>query len=130
SLAGGDPISAIISSITVSREARDTTSPTNILNLTCRTTDPNDCPRILNAVIKSYKQYLNKEYETINENMIKEIHKVVDILTKDIERLKKEQIEFREKERVLFKGAVTFNPHQERLIQYDTELATLEARRI
>jgi polysaccharide biosynthesis transport protein len=128
SLAGAEPTAAIQSALTVSRDTKDTGGSNNILNLSYRGKVAAECGTILNAVIESYRDFLDDTYKRVNENSYELITKARDILQNDLDQKVKEYNAFREKTPLLLKGKDGANLHQERLVGIEAKRAAIVVR--
>jgi capsular exopolysaccharide synthesis family protein len=72
------PHEAIRKSLAVTR------SKDNILNLSFRGTNPEECAVILNAVIGSYKEFLDETYRKIGQDTLRLVTQARDILHKEL----------------------------------------------
>jgi len=81
----GDPVAAIVGSLGVNRE-KDVSSggPNNIINMSYRCTVPEDCGKILEAIIESYKDFLDEKYRGFSEETLNLITRGRDLLKTDL----------------------------------------------
>jgi uncharacterized protein involved in exopolysaccharide biosynthesis len=84
-----DPIQAIRSALTVQREGKDPLAASNVLNLSYRGTNANDCEIIVDAVIDSYKDFLDKKYKNVSNTVLVEINRAVVDMQKSFDIKKK-----------------------------------------
>jgi capsular exopolysaccharide synthesis family protein len=117
----GDPTWEIIGSLKLSRES-NAGSPTTILNLSYRGGVAEDTGIVLEAVIRSYQQFLKARYKSVSDDTAKQITDAGEILEKRITRKQKEYEEFSREHPTMWKGKDGISLVQERLL-------TLEARR-
>src|SRR5262249_24122137 len=97
SLAGeGEAVQAILPSLSVAR-ARDTTAAggSNILNLSFRATANDECARVLNAIIESYKSFLDEKYHLASDDTLKLITQARDVLEKELAEKEAAYLELR-----------------------------------
>jgi hypothetical protein len=80
-----DPTGQIIGSLTVNREvAKDASGMApNILNLSYRGQERDECASILNAIIESYKDFLDETYRNVSDDTLELITKARDVLQED-----------------------------------------------
>ncbi|HEX5272654.1 MAG TPA: Wzz/FepE/Etk N-terminal domain-containing protein, partial [Gemmataceae bacterium] len=91
----GDPTPSIIGSLTAARDGKDW-STTNVVNLSYRGSASDDCPVVLNAVIDSYRDFLEETYRNVSDNTLELITKARDLLDQDLKEKRKKYREFRE----------------------------------
>src|SRR5437773_2306317 len=99
-----------------------------IMDISCRTKEPDDCRAILNAVIGSYQDFLKVTYRDINAETLETIDRVRGVLQKDLEAKEKVYLEFRQKTPVLWKGKDGNTVDQERLFNIDSRRSALQMR--
>ena len=121
SLAGSDPVSAIIGSLSV-RPAKD---GTDVLGLTYRGKYPEDCTKILNAIIVSYEDFLGKTQRNISEETVQLITEAKDTLMKQLEEKEAAFGKFRERAPLLWNREEGTNPHAERLSSIESARTSL-----
>ena len=132
SLAGaGDPASRIIGSLTVNRElAKDASGMApNILNLSFRGQARDECTIVLNAVIDSYKDFLDETYRNVSDDTLELITKARDVLQKDLALKAEEYRKFRQESPLFWKGKDGVSFAQERLGSWESKLSSLFLQR-
>ncbi len=88
-------IYSIIQSLTVARDLKEQgMAPTNILMLTFRGTVADECPKVLNAVITSYQNFLNNTYNEVGTTTVNLIGQARDQLSVLIDQKQKEYEKF------------------------------------
>src|SRR5439155_22490538 len=75
-----DPASAIGAALTVTREMKENNNPTNISILTGRSVDPEESLKIVDAVIKGYKEFLDETFRTVSDQTLELITQARDTL--------------------------------------------------
>jgi capsular exopolysaccharide synthesis family protein len=82
----GDPVGIIAATLAVERDKpRDTSSgPSNIINLSYRGPVSDDCPRVLNAIIDTYRDILDEYYQKTSDLTLKYITDARDVLKNDL----------------------------------------------
>ena len=82
---GGDPIAIIGAGLLVGRDNNkdSSTGPSNIVNMSYRVLVSEDCPRILNAIIDSYQEFLDYNYTSSTAETLTLINKARDVLKID-----------------------------------------------
>lgn len=127
---GADPMGAIISSLSVSRGAKDSMGNyTNILHLSCRGPDAEYCGVVLKAVIDGYTEFLEETYRNVSDDTAKLIMQARDILDKDLAKKKADYYAFRKSSDLLRKGKESISIHRERLLNIESKRAALHLRR-
>jgi capsular exopolysaccharide synthesis family protein len=127
----GDPTGSIVAALGAARDNKDSTSgPNNIINLSYRGTVADDCPEVLNAIIESYKSFLDEAYHNVSDENL-------TLITAHRDHLKRELIEARSKHRsfrnqhasLIFTGSDGVNVHRKRANEAEEELTKLAARK-
>jgi uncharacterized protein involved in exopolysaccharide biosynthesis len=126
-----DPASRIISSLTVNREvARDAAGMApNILNLSFRGEARDECAQILNAVLDSYKDFLDETYRNVSDDTLELITKARDVLKTDLAQKAEEYRKFRQESPLFWKGKDGVSFAQERLGSWESKLSSLFLQR-
>jgi succinoglycan biosynthesis transport protein ExoP len=123
SLSGrGNPTPAIIAALAAARDTKES-GATNIVNLSYRGPVAEDCRVILNAVVESYKDFLDETYRNVSDDTLGLINKARDLLEKDLVEKEKKFAEFREK-------AVLAVPAKEGPVAAPTRLGEQEVKRL
>jgi uncharacterized protein involved in exopolysaccharide biosynthesis len=120
----------IIHALVVSRDAqRPGVSPSNeILNISFRGKAAEDCPRVLNAIIASYQEFLQETYRNSNAETLELITQAREMVQKGIEAKEAAYQKFLAQTPPVWHGQGA-TPQQERLIQIDARLAGFRLRR-
>lgn len=125
----GDPTGAIIGSITAARDQKDAYGMyNNILNISYKGIVPEDCGTILNAVVDSYKDFLEETYRNVSEDAVQLITKAQKVLEKDLAEKQEAYRKFRLETPLLWKGKDGTNIHQERLSNIEAKRSALLVR--
>jgi hypothetical protein len=90
-----DPAAHIQAGLSVNREARDDGVRSNLLQLTYRGSDPDDCAKILGAVVDSDQKWLDLTYKIVSDDALELIMKARDTLKKDLSEARSEYQKFR-----------------------------------
>jgi succinoglycan biosynthesis transport protein ExoP len=126
----GDPTGAIIGALSVSRDAKDSGGNfNNILNLSFRGPVAEECATVLNAVIDSYKEFLDETYRNVSDDTLELITRAKDVLQKDLAEKERIYLEFRKKSPLLWKGKDGTNLYQDRLASIELKRSGLLVRR-
>jgi capsular exopolysaccharide synthesis family protein len=130
SLAGGDPGGVIRAGLQAFRTPpKDaSTPPNNIINLSYRGGDSADAEEVLQAVIDSYRDFLDETYQNVSTTTLKLITKARDELRRDATAKEKKYSEFRKTSPLLGRGADGPNVHLGRIKQFQSVQTTLLAR--
>lgn len=124
----GDPTGAIIGGLSVARD-NDGSTTSNILSFSYKGGAPDDCARVLEAVIKSYGKFLTDTYRTNTQETVNLIADAKRYLEGDLEKLSKDYVKFREGSDLLWKGNQGVNLDQETLNAIQTARSSLLIRR-
>ncbi len=124
-----DLTEVIIKALNVSRNK--TAGPSNnVLNLSFRSTDGADCETVLNAVIGSYKDFLEETYKNTSQDTAQLITQAKNLLGKELKKLEQDYRDFREKAPLLFgRGKDGPTVRQERLSNIESKLSALMVRK-
>jgi polysaccharide biosynthesis transport protein len=96
SFQSGDPTYAIIGGLSVTRESKDSSSYSNVLNLAFTCGNPDDCPVVVNSVIEAYKEWLNKKYRTVSGEALTQVANATNTLQKKLDEQEAKYEEFRQ----------------------------------
>jgi capsular exopolysaccharide synthesis family protein len=122
----GDPTGAICGAFSASRETKDGTA-TNVLILSFRGTDPDDCGAVLAAIIDTYKEYLDVKTRNVSSDTVKLITEARDVLENKLTKKDQEYRKFRLENPLLIKNKEGNNVHQDRLFSLEQrKLALLD----
>lgn len=122
--------SALIAGLTVTRENKDTTySSSNILNLNFRGPIKADCPKILNAIIESYRAFLDLTYSSATNKLLADIEKAQTKLDKDLKQLQLKYRDFRAQNPLYWKTRDGHNVHQSRVQDIESKRSSLLIRK-
>jgi capsular exopolysaccharide synthesis family protein len=136
SLRDGNPVNTILKSLSAeaSRDSND------LMDLSFRSEDPEDCQSILSAVIRSYKAHLKGARDSVTQQTVQLIKRAKGELTNELENRQKEYQKFRsEFGYLIFQDGEGANLHHRRMqesevarsaitrsrIQLESQLATL-----
>jgi capsular exopolysaccharide synthesis family protein len=90
-----DPTAAIGAALTVTREMKENNNPTNILILTGRSVDPEESLKIVDAVIKGYKEFLDETFRTVSDQTLELITQARDTLERILAKKESDYHKFR-----------------------------------
>ncbi|MBC8876844.1 MAG: polysaccharide biosynthesis tyrosine autokinase [Planctomycetes bacterium] len=112
----GDPTPRVIAGLGVSGTVSDTG---DIVDFTFSSGSREDCPKVLEAVIAAYRDFLGETYENVNEETIELIGQAKDVLDRQISEAQREYQKFREDAPLLYLGGEGQNVHESRLSQIE-----------
>ena len=123
--------SDIIHALVVSRDAaKPGISPSNeILNLSIRGQVAADCPKVLNAIVASYQEFLQDTYRNTNAETLDLIAQARGMVEKDLETKEAAYQKFLAETPPLWKGQDRSTAHQDRLFKIDAKRTALRLRR-
>ena len=125
-----DVTETILLSLTVARTRAAGPTASNVLDLAFRGGKADECPIVLNAIIDSYKDFLDETYRNISEDTLKLVVQARDVLQKD---LMKQEIAYRtfrtEAPILLLRGKDGTNLTQERLSSIEAKRSALLVRK-
>ena len=119
---------AIIGSLVCEIPKPGVTPSHEIMDISYRSKQPEDCRTVLNAVLASYQDFLKDTYRDANAETLELITRARDVLQKDLEAKDKAYLEFRQNTPVLWKGKDGNTVDQERLFNIDSRRAALRIR--
>ncbi|MCY2993762.1 MAG: polysaccharide biosynthesis tyrosine autokinase [Planctomycetota bacterium] len=126
----GDLTDAIIAKLAVERASKESDgNPNSVLRLSFRGTVPSECGTVVNAVLDSYKAFLDETYRNMSDDTVDLITEARDVLDNDLTKKETTYREFREKSPMIWKGKEAVNPRQERLTQIESQRSALLLRR-
>lgn len=126
-----DPTGIIRASLNVSRDNKDASTPSNnVLTLSFGALVAADCPIVLDAIIGSYRSYLDEKYKNVSEDTLMQMIRATATLEEELSAKKKTYAEFRAKnELVYWKGKEGVSLQEEWLGQIEAERLHLELQR-
>lgn len=102
---GDDVTDFLVAHLSVSRNTKDSPGNANsILSLSFRGGVPEDCPKVVLAIIESYTGFLEKQYQSGSDETLKLIGQARDILEKQLSKREGEYERFRLQEAPLLLG--------------------------
>lgn len=112
---GSDPVGTIMGGLTVSRA--DEKASALDLAFTCG--GSKECETILQAIIKSYEDFLQETHANVSEKTVELIEGAKKILQNDLHEKELKYSEFREEAPLIWLKEGSFNIHQARLSQIE-----------
>jgi uncharacterized protein involved in exopolysaccharide biosynthesis len=121
----------IINTLVVTRDAqRPGISPSNeVINLSFRGPVASDGPKVLNAIIASYQEFLQETYRNTNVETVELITQARVMVQKDLEAKEAAYQKFLAETPPLWKTHDRSTAQQDRIIKIDAKLAALRLRR-
>jgi polysaccharide biosynthesis transport protein len=120
----------IVKKLTVSRVSRDVAeNPNSVLQVAFQGTVPSECGEVVNAILSSYKQFLDDTYQRMSDDSVKLITEARRVLEDDLTKKEAAYRDFRENSPMIWKGKEDANPREERLGQIDAQRSVLMLRR-
>src|SRR5262249_45732969 len=88
----GEVVNAIRDALTIARDSRETAGgvPTNVLTASLRGTVADECPKVLEALVISYQNFLNETYQNVSEKAAQFIMKAQETLENKLEKAQDE----------------------------------------
>jgi capsular exopolysaccharide synthesis family protein len=125
---GGNPTGTIMGSLGAARDSKDS-GANNIINLSYRGPVADDCQVVIDAVVDSYKDFLDETYRNVSAETLKLITKARGMLQDDLVEKERQYKEFREKAPVVLAQSKDGMPaSQLRLGELDSKRLTLLMR--
>jgi capsular exopolysaccharide synthesis family protein len=121
SFGGQDPAGQIIAGLNVVRAEEKA----NILDLAYRSTNPQDCATVLEAVLESYREFLGDTQRSVSTEAVELISEAKDKLLAQLSQKEAEYRGFRQKAPLLWKGNEGTNIHHSRLTQIEDSRSAL-----
>lgn len=112
---GSDPVGTILGGLTVSRADEKASA----LDLTFSCGGSKECETILQAIIKSYEEFLHDTHTNVSKDTVKLITQAKEILQDDLQEKEAKYREFREEAPLIWLKEGSYNIHQARLSQIE-----------
>lgn len=100
----GNPVPAISGSLSILRDTKEM-SASNVLTITYQSTVREDCPVVINAIIESYKSFLNETYKTVTDESLKNITKTTEKLRESIVKNEEEYRQYKDQHQIVYSNA-------------------------
>lgn len=117
-----NPIGVIVAGLGVDCK---TSGSTSVLTLTFRGGNDQDCPKILDAIVKTYQEFLGENYQNYSEETAQLITKAKDELLDQLQKKETAYQEFRQKAPLLWKGDAGANLHESRMAEIEANRSRL-----
>ena len=125
----GDPTPRIIAALAVSRDNKENNTGSSVFDLSYKGPIPDECVTVLEAVIDSYRDFLNELYQNTNDDAATLIRSARDLLYKDLARTKADYSEFLKNSPIVLRNKDGTNLQQEQLAAIDARRAKLREKR-
>lgn len=116
-----NPTQAIIASLS----GAATPGALNVVTLSCRNREADDCRRILDAVVRSYQDFLGESQQNVSQETVELIEEANEKLRKELEKKEQDYQAFRHESPLLWTGAEGTNIHETRLTPIEASRAEL-----
>lgn len=125
-------VEAVIQQLTISRGSKKDlgTRANNVLRIAFRGTVAEECSVVVNAVLESYKSFLDETYRNMTDDTLTLITQARDVLDNDLSKVEKEYAQFRAESPLLWNGQQQINPLLDRLIAIASQKSALLLRRV
>jgi capsular exopolysaccharide synthesis family protein len=128
SFGGSDPTGAIIGGLTVAHDTKEGGAK-DIMILSYQGTNPKDCATVLDAVIKSYRKFLDKTYQSVSSETEKLVKEARNLLDKELKSANAAYAKFRLDHPFLVRTKEGGNLRTERLVEMETKKLKMVDRR-
>src|SRR5207253_2303443 len=88
-----------------------------------------ECGIVINAILESYKTFLDETYRNMTDDTVHLIKEARDVLNNDLAKEEGAYREFRDKSPMIWKGKEEINPRQDRLAIIESQRTALLLRR-
>ncbi|MCU0873571.1 MAG: polysaccharide biosynthesis tyrosine autokinase [Pirellulaceae bacterium] len=119
----GNPVGQIIAGLTVQGTVGESG---DLIRFSYSSVNPEDCPKVLNAVIDAYQRFLDDTYQDVNQETADLITTAKELLDDQISDKQQDYQKFRDAAPLLFLGGEGKNVHESRLQQIETMRSELQ----
>ena len=98
----------------------------DLLDVRFKGPNPEDCGDIVNAVLRSYQQYLKRQFQSSNSQTINLLTQAKVDLSEQLEQAEKDYAAFRARAELIFEGDAATNLHMTGIHRSNEKLAELE----
>ena len=113
----GDPLGTIITGLSVDSKG---SGGSTVATLTFKGHNAGDCPKVLDAIINAYGEFLGETYQNYSEETATLISQAKDVLLKELKDKEAIYYAFRQKAPLLWKGDTGANLHESRMAEIET----------
>jgi len=118
---GGDPVSRIVSALAV----KQSTEKSNVMDISVKGADSDDCQKVLGAIIDSYEEFLHETHHNVSQETVDLITQAKEILLKELTRKEEAYRKFREETPLIWTKEGTLNVHRSRLAAIESKRSEL-----
>ena len=126
---GEDVIDYVREHLTLSRGGEGQAKAAHVLNISLEHPHQGDAARILEAVIDSYRQFVDETFQNVGSEAVTLIAQASENLADDLNQKQAALLKHREAAPLLWNNEDTQNVHQTRIDQFETELAVIGVRK-
>lgn len=101
---------------------------TNFISVTYTSPFQAECKPVLEAVLKSYEEYLSEDQRASSENLVSKVEEAQQVLDKDLKDKRDAYRNFRTTTSLLLNGEQSQNLHQQRVLEIEAERRQLLIR--
>jgi capsular exopolysaccharide synthesis family protein len=123
-----DPVEAVRKRLTITQSKDITGAANSIVTLAYRGRGAEECNAVLKAVIDSYQEFLDEEYEKVSAETVKNLTQNTAKLKEQLEKKRTAYIEFRKHAPIVGKPGEAGTMRQERLNKIEEKRTTLLVR--
>jgi len=120
------PSQFVIDNLYVTRGGSGAARDARILNLAFRHSNPEDCQRVVAAVLEEYREFVKSKFRDINQEAVGLISKARLEIEADIESIAEEYRQFREQAPLLASREGSGNIHAQRYEELAAEISQLQ----
>ncbi len=121
-----DLVETIIESLEAGNAGRELgENADSIMTLTFTGTDAEEAPRVVAAIVESYKSFLDEAYRGRSDEVVRLVARASKVLEHDLRKLEDAYIAFRKQSPLVSQGLEEVNPLQERLAAIDQRRSEL-----
>ena len=122
------PVEYVIENLSVSRGGEGQAKTAHVLNVTFVHRDAGDAARILDAVVDTYRSFVDQTFKDVGSEAATLISQTSNELADDLKKKQAARRQHREQSPLLWSGEESFNIHQTRINEFESELARLSTR--
>jgi capsular exopolysaccharide synthesis family protein len=124
-----DPVAAVRAGLSAERE-KDASggAPNNVINLSYSCSIAEDCPTVLNAIVDTYKEFLDEKYRNVSDDTVSLITNGRNVLLKELKDKETAYYDFSQKSPLIWKGKDGVNVQQERVAGIEGRRTVLKER--
>lgn len=124
------PVEYVTDNLSVSRGGTGQSRTAHVVKVAFRHTSQEDSKIVVDAIIRSYQEFLEKTYKDVNSEAARLIREAESDLGKQLNEADIAYQEFRKKAPILWKGDESTNIHRDRFEQMQGELSTISIKAV